>query len=77
MYNKKLFEIMDKEKALKSRVKNVLKEAEIIRYDENDHMIIDMTRLKMYPECELRKLRRVGNVIVEAINEFRKCFDWL
>lgn len=68
---------MDNKKALNSRVKNTLKEAEIIRYDDNHHIIVDITRLKTLPECEYRRMRNVGDMIVEAINDFKKCFDWL
>lgn len=68
---------MDKEKALKSRVRNTLKEAGIIRYDDKNHMIIDVTRLRIFPECELRRMRNVGEVIMKAVNELRKSLDWL
>ncbi|MBD5584861.1 MAG: hypothetical protein HDQ88_07250, partial [Clostridia bacterium] len=42
------------EKHLKSRVKSALRNAEILKLDENGHRIIDLSKLATIPDDELR-----------------------
>lgn len=64
-------------KAIKTKARNVLRNAGIIRYDENNHTLLDVSRLMSIPDDELRRMRNVGETTVEFINEFRKLFEWL
>jgi len=64
-------------KAIKTKARNVLKNAGILRQDENYHTLLDVSRLRSIPDDELKKMRNVGGTTVEFINKFRKLFEWL
>lgn len=66
-----------KEKHLQSRVKSALRSAEILKWDENNHRIIDLSRLMTIPEDELRRKRNVGNGIIEEIHKLKEVLRWL
>ncbi|MBD9177610.1 MAG: hypothetical protein EGP82_00255 [Odoribacter splanchnicus] len=65
------------EKHIQSRTKRIFWEVNILKRDENNHTIIDISRLKSIPDEELRNMRHVGNATVEFINNFRNLFDWI
>ena len=64
------------EKHLKSRVKSALRNAEILKW-ENGHRIIDLSKLLTIPDDELRRMRNVGETVVEAIGKLREDLKWL
>lgn len=66
-----------KEKSLKSRVKSALKESGILKWDENNHRVIDLSRLTTITDDELRRKRNVGSVIIEEIHKLREVLRWL
>lgn len=68
---------MDKEKSLRTKARNILRMAGVIRSDENYHTLIDVSRLKSITEDELKRMRNVGSTTIEFIEEFKKSFDWL
>lgn len=57
--------------------KSALKIADIIRYDEKNHTIIDISLLRTIPNSELMKIRNVGKTTIEKIEEIRKSLDWV
>lgn len=65
------------EKHLKSRVKSTLKEIEILKWDENNHRIIDLSRLTTITDDELKKRRNVGPAIIEGIHKLKEELRWL
>ena len=65
------------EKHLKSRVKSALRNAEILKLDENGHRIIDLSKLATIPDDELRRMRNVGETVIEAIGKVREDLKWL
>lgn len=66
-----------KEDKVKTMAKSVLKMANVIRYDENRHTLIDVSLLMALPDRELLKYRNVGKVTLEAINELKKAIGWI
>lgn len=66
-----------KEKHLQSRVKNALREMGIMKWDENNHRIIDLSRLMTIPDDELKMRRNVGNGIIEEIHKLKEVLMWL
>ena len=66
-----------KEDKVKTMAKSALKMANVIRYDENCHILIDVSLLMALPDCELLKYRNVGKVTLEAINELKKAIGWI
>ncbi len=65
------------EKHLKSRVKSALRDAEILKWDENGHRIINLSKLATIPDDELRRMRNVGETIIEAIRKLKEDLTWL
>ena len=66
-----------KEDKVKTMAKSALKMANVIRYDENCHILIDVSLLMALPDCELLKYKNVGKVTLEAINELKKAIGWI
>ncbi len=59
-----------------SMAKSVLKQANVIRY-ENGHVIIDVSLLRTIPDDELMGYRNVGKTTIEKIQEIRKSLEWM
>ena len=51
--------------------------ANVVRYDEDCHTLIDVSLLMTMPDCEFLKYRNVGKVTLEAINELKKAIGWI
>lgn len=66
-----------KEKHLQSRVKSALRETEILKWDENNHRIIDLSRLMTITDDELKRKRNVGTAIIEWIHKLKDDLRWL
>lgn len=68
---------MDKEKSLRTKVRNILRMSGVVRSDENYHTLVDVSRLKNITEDELKRMRNVGSTTIGFIMELKKSFDWL
>lgn len=60
------------EKQLQSRVKSTLRETEILKWDESNHRIIDLSRLMTITDDELKRKRNVGPAIIEGIHKLKE-----
>lgn len=65
------------EDRLKTMTKSALKMANVIRYDEDCHALIDVSLLMTMPDREFLKCRNVGKATLEAINELKKAIGWI
>ena len=66
-----------KEKHIQARVKSTLRETEIIKWDESNHRIIDLSQLTTITDDELKRKRNVGSAIIEAIHKLKDDLRWL
>lgn len=68
---------MDKDKLLRSKIKTALRNADIIKYDNSYHLVLDISRLMSMPDDEIDLMRNVGKITGEKIKSLRDSLKWL
>lgn len=68
---------MDKDKLLRSKIKTTLRNADIIKYDNTKHLVLDISRLMSMPDDEIDLMRNVGKITGEKIKSLRDSLKWL
>lgn len=68
---------MDKDKLLRSKIKTALRNADIIKYDNTKHLVLDISRLMSMPDDEIDLMRNVGKITGEKIKSLRDSLKWL
>ena len=68
---------MDKDKQLISKTRTALMYADIIKYDNTNRLVLDISRLKSMTDDEIDRMRNVGKVVGGKIKSFRDSLKWL
>ncbi len=68
---------MDKDKLLRSKTRSALMNADIIKYDNTNRLVLDISRLKSMTDDEIKRMRNVGEIVGEKIIAFRDSLKWL
>lgn len=66
-----------KESAILTKARSLLRDVEVLRYDEKGHYVIDVSLLRTIPDDELKRHRNVGEKTLEKIREIRRSLDWV
>lgn len=66
-----------KESPILTKVRSLLRDVEVLRYDEKWHSVIDVSLLRTIPDDELKRHRNVGEKTLEKVREIRRSLDWV
>lgn len=66
-----------KESPILTKVRSLLRDVEVLRYDEKWHSVIDVSLLRSIPDDELKRHRNVGEKTLEKVREIRRSLDWV
>lgn len=66
-----------KESAILTKARSLLRNVEVLRFDENGHYVIDVSLLRPIPDDELKRYRNVGENTLEKVREIRRSLDWV
>lgn len=68
---------MTNKDAILTKARSLLRDVEVLRYDEKGHSVVDVSLLRTIPDDELIRHRNVGKATIEKIWEIRKSLEWV